>query len=555
MPARSTPFAVREAVQRLQTSAWCLRKDRMPPLHRAWVRTARRVPWRFAMADGQGARLRFGAVLTRTVFLARRLRGCWQGQEKVGLLLPPSVPAALVNYAALLLGKVPVNLNYSASDEAIASSVRQCGIQTVVTSKTFLERVKIKIPCQTLFLEELAQSPRAGERLAALLLAWTLPVRWLERALGRERKATPDDLATVIFSSGSTGDPKGVMLTHYNLGSNVQQLGQVFALGHGDCLLGILPFFHSFGFTGTLALPAMLGVGVVYHANPLDARAVGQRVRDFRVTFLLATPTFLQVYLRGCEAEDFGSLRVVMAGAEKLPERIATAFDEKFGIRPVEGYGCTECSPAIAVNTHDFRAAGFRQVGAKRGKIGHPLPGMSVRIVDPDTLQPLPVGQAGLLLVQGPNLMLGYLGRPKETAEALREGWYVTGDIAALDQDGFLEITDRLSRFSKIGGEMVPHIKVEESLHELAGLTERSFAVAGVPDGKKGSGSSSSTRFLTPLCKPAWTTWASWNCPISGCPAQTSSSTSTACLFWAPARWICAASANWRANSPPKPRE
>jgi acyl-[acyl-carrier-protein]-phospholipid O-acyltransferase/long-chain-fatty-acid--[acyl-carrier-protein] ligase len=309
------------------------------------------------------------------------------------------------------------------------------------------------------------------------------------------------------------------MLSHYNIGSNIEQLEQIFGLNPTDGFVGILPFFHSFGFTGTLCLPAVLGARVVYHPNPLEAKAIGPLVSQHTLTFLLATPTFLQLYMRGCSAEDFGSLRVVATAAEKLPERLANAFEEQFGIRPLEGYGCTECGPAVSVNTHDFRAAGFRQIGAKRGKIGHPLPGMSVRIVDPQTFASgsgagvppaaagvsptvmpdqrnsdgrrdacptLPTGQAGLLLVRGPNIMQGYLGRPDKTAEVLQDGWYVTGDIAAIDEDGFLQITDRLSRFSKIGGEMVPHIKIEEKLHELAGATEQTFVVAGVPDEKKG---------------------------------------------------------------------
>src|SRR5438045_3420318 len=193
--------------------------------------------------------------------------------------------------------------------------------------------------------------------------------------------------------------------------------------------------------------------------------------------------------MRGCSAEDFGSLRLVMTGAEKLPDRLAAAFEEHFGIRPLEGYGCTECAPVVAVNTRDFRAAGFRQVGSKRGKIGHPVPGVCVRLVDPQSPNGPPIisaGEPGLLLVRGPNVMQGYLDRPEKTAEAFRDGWYVTGDIASMDEDGFLQITDRLSRFSKIGGEMVPHIKIEETLHELAGVTEQTFVVAGVPDEKKG---------------------------------------------------------------------
>jgi acyl-[acyl-carrier-protein]-phospholipid O-acyltransferase/long-chain-fatty-acid--[acyl-carrier-protein] ligase len=485
LPATATPFEVRQAVQDLNADSWNTRRRLLWPLHRAFVRKAHRHPFRFFMADGRTKRLNFGAALTRTVFLARRLRETWRDQEMVGILLPPSVPGALVNYAAMLSGKVPVNLNYTANDQVLASCAAQCQLKTVVTSKTFLEKVKLTVPAQAVFLEDLAAKPRLGEKLVALALSHLLPPKPLERALSG-KTASLDDLATIIFSSGSTGDPKGVMLTHWNIRSNVEQLGQTFAFNSRDKIVGILPFFHSFGFTATIAAPAALGCGVVFHPTPLDARAIGELVRTYRCTFLLATPTFLQLYLRSCEPEDFGSLQYVVTGAEKLPDRLAQAFEDKFGIRPLEAYGATECSPAVAVNTHDFRAAGFRQVGAKRGKIGHPLPAITVRIVDPDTQQPLPVGQPGLMLVRGPNVMKGYLGKPDKTAEVLRDGWYVTGDIAALDEDGFLQITDRLTRFSKIGGEMVPHIKVEEKLHELAGCTEQCFAVTGVPDEKKG---------------------------------------------------------------------
>ena len=489
LPPTATPFQVRSTVQELLVEAWQARKARLRPLPISFVKTARNHPFRFAMADAQNSRVSFGAALVRSIFLARRLRKIWSGQSMVGLLLPPSVPGALVNHAAMLLGKVPVNLNYTVSEETLASCIRQCDIKTVVTSKTLLDKLKLKVPGEIVLLEEAVAKPGFGEKLAAALIAWLVPDRWMQRLLGAERKTHLDDLATVIFSSGSTGNPKGVRLSHYNLGSNVEQLEQIFGLNHRDGLLGILPFFHSFGFTGTLCLPVVLGVGVVYHPNPLEARAIGPLVREHKLTFLLATPTFLQLYLRGCSAEDFGSLRVVMTGAEKLPDRLAAAFEKHFGIRPLEGYGCTECAPAVAVNTHDFRSAGFRQIGAKRGKIGHPLPAVSVRIVNPENPwhgENLPVGQPGLMLVRGPNVMQGYLGQPEKTAEVLRDGWYCTGDIAAIDEDGFLQITDRLSRFSKIGGEMVPHIKVEEKLHELAGSTEQTFVVAGVPDEKKG---------------------------------------------------------------------
>jgi acyl-[acyl-carrier-protein]-phospholipid O-acyltransferase / long-chain-fatty-acid--[acyl-carrier-protein] ligase len=485
MPPTSSAFEVRRVVQNLQTEAYKHRKKRLRTLHRSFIKTAHRHPFRFAMGDKRRPRMKWGGALLASILLARRLQKVWAGQQMVGILLPPSVPGALVNFAATLSGKIPVNLNYTASNETLASCAAQCRLETVITTKLLLEKIPLEVPGKTIFLEEAAASPTGGEKIVALLL-WFLPGWWLERKLTGGKSCRLDDLATVIFSSGSTGEPKGVMLTHYNIASNVEQVAQTFMLDRGDCLLGVLPFFHSFGFTVTLWMPGALGLGVAYHPSPLDLSAISEIVRDYRVTFLLATPTFLQAYLRRCSPEDFGSLQFVVVGAEKLPERLALAFEDRFGIRPLEGYGATECSPVVAVNTRDFRAPGFRQVGAKRGRIGHPLPGISVRIADPDTREPLPVGTPGLLLVRGPNVMKGYLGKPEKTAEVLQDGWYVTGDIATEDEDGFLMITDRLSRFSKIGGEMVPHIRVEEKLHELAGETEQAFVVTGVPDGKKG---------------------------------------------------------------------
>ena len=485
LPPSSSAFEVRRAVQDLQTEAYKHHKKRLSTLHRDLIRTAHRHAFRFAMGDKRRPRMKWGGALLASILLARRLRKIWAGQEMVGILLPPSVPAALVNFAATLCGKIPVNLNYTASNETLSSCAAQCKLETVITTRLLLEKIPLQVPGKTVFLEEAAASPSGGEKIMALLL-WFLPGWWLERKLSGGKRRSLDDLATVIFSSGSTGEPKGVMLTHYNIASNIEQVGQTFMLDRQDCLLGVLPFFHSFGFTVTLWMPAVLGVGVAYHPSPLDLGAISEIVRDYRVTFLLATPTFLQAYLRRCSPEDFGSLQFVVVGAEKLPERLALAFEDRFGIRPLEGYGATECSPVVAVNTKDFRAPGFRQVGGKRGHIGHPLPGISVRIVDPDTREPVPVGTPGLLLVRGPNVMKGYLGKPEKTAEVLRDGWYVTGDIASEDEDGFLTITDRLSRFSKIGGEMVPHIKIEEKLQELAGATEQKFVVTGVPDGKKG---------------------------------------------------------------------
>jgi acyl-[acyl-carrier-protein]-phospholipid O-acyltransferase / long-chain-fatty-acid--[acyl-carrier-protein] ligase len=489
MPPTATPVEVREAVQALIADAWQFRRARMEPMPRNFVRAARRHPRRLAMADAVSGKVNFGTALMKTVFLARRLKKVWRGQQMVGLFLPPGVPGALVNHAAFLCGKVPVNLNYTLTETTIAACGKQCEIKTVITSRKFLEKIKLTPPGELIYLEDMVAKPSTVEKITAFLLAKFAPFSLLKKVAGQETEVALDDLATVIFSSGSTGEPKGVMLSHYNILSNLEQFGHILNFTHRDRLLGILPFFHSFGFTVTLCLPAEIGGGVVFHPNPLDARAIGTLVRENVVTLLLATPTFLQLYMRGVPSGDFGSLQLVITGAEKLSEQLAGAFEQYFGIRPLEGYGTTECAPAVAVNIMDFRAAGFHQIGGKRGKIGRVLPGMTARLADPENPwdeNKIPAGEPGMLLVRGPNVMRGYLGLPEKTADVLRHGWYCTGDMATIDEDGFLQITGRLSRFSKIGGEMVPHLKIEEKLQELAGVAETMFVVAGVPDEKKG---------------------------------------------------------------------
>ena len=305
MPASATAFQVREAVQELQSEAYRHHKRRMHTLPRSLIRTAHHYPFRFAMGDKRRPRMKWGNALLSSIFLARRLRRVWAGQEMVGILLPPSVPGALVNFAASLSGKIPVNLNYTASNETLASCAQQCSLQTVITTKLLLEKLPLQVPGKQVLLEEIAARPRLSEKIVALIAV--VPARPAARTRSRlpENRKSLDDLATIIFSSGSTGEPKGVMLTHYNIMSNIDQMGQTFMLTKGDVLLGVLPFFHSFGFTVTLWLPAVLAVGVAYHPSPLDLTAVSELVRDYRVTFLLATPTFLQAYTRRCLARRF----------------------------------------------------------------------------------------------------------------------------------------------------------------------------------------------------------------------------------------------------------
>jgi acyl-[acyl-carrier-protein]-phospholipid O-acyltransferase/long-chain-fatty-acid--[acyl-carrier-protein] ligase len=294
----------------------------------------------------------------------------------------------------------------------------------------------------------------------------------------------PNDLATVIFSSGSTGTPKGVMLSHHNIVSNVEGISQVIQFTPKDRMMGVLPLFHSFGFTGTLWLPLLAGFGVVYHPNPTDAKTIGETIQKYQATLFISTSTFYAGYLRRCTKEEFTTLRYVIAGAEKLRDPVVKAYQEKYGITILEGYGCTELAPVVSVNMPDVIDGKEKQIGNKPGTVGHPIPGVAVKIIDPDTERPLGYGEEGMLLIKGPNLMLGYLNQAGLTDQSLRRGWYVTGDIATVDEDGFIRITDRMTRFSKIGGEMVPHMKIEEVINEVLGSA--ASVVTAVPDEQRG---------------------------------------------------------------------
>lgn len=483
MPAETPAHAIRQAVQELGSDAFLLRKLGQLPVPWALLKYFRRRALSLAIVDSMGTRLSRARFLSASFAFARTLRREFVEEPMIGILLPPSSGACLANMAGSLLGKPVVNFNYTAGKQSLESTAKQCGITKVLTSRAFLEKFSVDLPGDPVYLEDIREGVGVFEKLLCSV-AWMLPVP-LCRAFVGGRRNSVDDVLTVIFSSGSTGDPKGIELTHFNVLSNIQAVSQVFNFRPTDRVLGVLPFFHSTGYTITMWLPLLTGTAVVYHPNPLDARTVGHLVRTHNCTVLIATPTFLQNYTRRCEPGDFGSLRFVVVGAEKLSDAVRSGFLEKFGIEPLEGYGATECSPLVSVNVPDFRGQGIRQVGAKRG-IGHPLPGVSVRIVDPESGQARPIGDEGLLLVKGPNVMKGYLGRDDLTQEAVVEGWYRTGDIARLDDQGFLNLTDRLSRFAKIAGEMVPHLRVEEALLNLLDVGEKLLVVTSIPDKRKG---------------------------------------------------------------------
>ncbi len=486
LPSSAGAFAVRQAILELGAQAFSHRLADTPPLPILLARQAKRRPFRGGVSDSSGLRLNALTTLVGAHLLGRELAARTPGEERVAVLLPPSVPAALANYGLSLEGRVPVNLNYTAAKGVVDACTAKAGIKTVITSRRVAEKLGWEPEGRKIYLEDVAPSI-TGARKALTAAAFLLtPSFLLEKTAFKRARVALESTATILFTSGSTGVPKGVVLTHANVLSNILAVAQVITLGSDDCMLGILPFFHAFGFTATLWLPPCLGMSAAYHFSPLDAREIGKLAERRRATIVIGTPTFLLTWLKRVEPKQFSRVRYAVAGAEKLRAEVARAFKEKFGVMPLEGYGATELSPVAAVNTPDIDWPGNAQVGTKLGTVGRPLPGVFMKVVDPDTGRELGAGEPGLLLVKGPNVMQGYLDDPERTREVLREGYYVTGDIAKIDEDGFVTLTDRLSRFSKIGGEMVPHIRVEEALQAALGSVEPAFAVAAVPDDKRG---------------------------------------------------------------------
>ena len=431
------------------------------------IRACRKRLFSWKVADSTGDSLTGGQLLTRTLVLRRLLlREILAPDEKyIGLLLPPSNGAAVVNAAVAMSRRVAVNLNYSATSSVLNACIRRAGIRHVLTSRKVLDKLSLDIDAEVFCLEDLRDKVTTFDKAISAVGAYATPAVLLERQLNLHTIKSDDEL-TVIFTSGSTGEPKGVVLTQENVGSNVEAMRTVVHLTPRDVILGILPFFHSFGYTVTLWGPLSLDMHVAYHFSPLDARQVGKLAAARGATILLSTPTFLRSYLKRCGADDFKTLEVVVAGAEKLPIKLSEAFEEKFGVRPIEGYGATELSPLVSVNVPPSRSQ-TAEVDWREGSVGQPVPRVKAKVVHTETGEELPEDAEGLLLITGPNLMQGYMNDPEKTAQVIRDGWYVTGDIARIDPEGFIHITGRESRFSKIGGEMVPHVLIEEAIQHF----------------------------------------------------------------------------------------
>ncbi|MBK1648050.1 acyl-[ACP]--phospholipid O-acyltransferase [Rhabdochromatium marinum] len=503
LPLTATAEQVKQAVFELSVTSWRRYVATLPPLPVAWLHAARRDPGATAVMDSSGTRLSNRRLITAVLLFAGRIKrmGMGMGQTSaIGIVLPATSAGAIANLAALVAGKTVVNLNYTASQEALRAGVEQAGVRDLLTSERFLRKLEQRgidlratLPEVRLHaMEELRAAISKPQALWMLLLSSLLPASALLALFGRVGQA--DDTAAVLFSSGSEGRPKGVELTHRNILANVRQIADVLNTEREDIVLSNLPLFHAFGLTATTFMPLLEGIPMVCHPDPTDAVGGAKAIARYRVTVLCSTSTFLRLYTRNRRIHPLmlQSLRVVVAGAERLSPDVREAFELKFHKPIYEGYGATETTPVASVNVPDALdpMSWKLQSGSRPGTVGLPLPGTSFRVVDPDSLQPLAPDEDGLILIGGVQVMKGYLGDPEKTAAAVVEldgvRWYKTGDKGHLDVDGFLTIVDRYSRFAKLGGEMISLSAVEDQVRRVLERPELELAAVNLPDARKG---------------------------------------------------------------------
>jgi acyl-[acyl-carrier-protein]-phospholipid O-acyltransferase / long-chain-fatty-acid--[acyl-carrier-protein] ligase len=457
---------------------------------RACINGLKRRQWETAVTDGMDhTKLSRGMLLAAGIALSRWL--CTQtGGARIAIVMPPGKAGLLANLAVLLADRIPVNLNFTAGRSAIESSIEKASIAECITAEPVMKKLAdFPWPDRLALLDQVLPKLKLkiiGWRIAVALLPSSL-IAWLLDIPKIGDRAE----AFLLFTSGSSGAPKGVALTHRNLLGNVSQFGEMLGIGHKEPILGCLPFFHSFGATVTVLYPLIEGIPMITYPSPLEVGKLANLIERYQIALFVSTPTFLRGFLRRVEPEQLRSLKLLVTGAEKLPEDLANAFFEKFKVRVLQGYGLTETSPVAAVNLPEPKASrkgDSVQPSSREGSVGKLAPGMAARITCPDSGERRTLHETGMLWLKGVNIFEGYLDDPKRSGEVLEDGWFRTGDLGRIDEDGFLFIEGRLSRFSKIGGEMVPHETVETRIVELLELPrdERVIAVTGIPDEAKG---------------------------------------------------------------------
>ncbi len=475
----------------------------------AILHEVRKHPDTRAILDSLGTTLTYRQLLIHAFALANYLEPLVKS-ESVGILLPPSAGAAVANLAVILLGKIAVNLNYTFNQKLLDQCATECGIKNIISSKRFLKRVSLTVEDGFIDLEDVQHNVSHAAKVKAWIEAEFVPEHLfgfffpgLSEGLHPEGQSVPggismvsfhqnhpklNDPATIIFTTGSTGAAKAVVLSHNNILSNIHAIRLRGHVQKGERILGVVPFFHSFGLTMTLWAPLCLGETAIYHYDPFDARHIGEMCGTYLPTAIISTPTMMSSYLRRCHAKLFSSIHTVILGGEKLQKLQQDEIESKLGRKVLDGYGFAETSPVIACNVPGtVRLRNGKTVdGIRAGTVGLPLPGTKVRIADLETGADLACNSEGMIFVHGPQVMLGYLNRPEDTAKVLKDGWFETGDVGFLDKDGFLTITGRLSQFSKIAGEMVPHLAIMERICNLDVTRKQELCVVAVPDTKRG---------------------------------------------------------------------
>jgi acyl-[acyl-carrier-protein]-phospholipid O-acyltransferase/long-chain-fatty-acid--[acyl-carrier-protein] ligase len=499
LPIETPAQKLKTRVFELSVTAWKQFAHTLEPLPRAWCHTVKRIGSSLAVADSSGATLSGHRALTAVIALAPIIERN-SPEQNIGLLLPTTGAGILANMATLMRGKTVVNLNYTAPRQSVIKAIEKADIRIVYTSRRFINKlsqrgIHFSGPlgnAKLFYLEDLSQQLSSAAKLGILLAVKLLPGGMLHRLFGRS--ISIDSPAAILFSSGSEGEPKGVVLSHKNIMSNIKQVSDVLNKQDDDVMMGSLPLFHAFGMTVTSLMPLIEGIPVVCHPDPTDVLNVAKAIARYRVTLLCATSTLLRLYTKNRRVHPLmlESLRLIIAGAEKLNPDVRDKFELKFNKVVYEGYGATETSPVAAVNVPDKIDTNYWrvQIGNKPSTVGLPVPGSSLRIAHPQTLEELAVGEDGLILIGGIQVMQEYFKDPQKTADVLlaRDGitWYKTGDKGHIDEDGFLTVVDRYSRFAKIGGEMISLGAVEEQIAQAFKGDELEIVAVTLPDAQKG---------------------------------------------------------------------
>ncbi len=442
-------------------------------LHQQFVLKAKKHAKKPAIIDKTtGSSVTYSRALIGALILSSKFSKYDKGF--IGIMIPTSAGCALATVGALMSGRIPVMINYSTGAESNARyAQKKCNFKTIITSKALLEKIECPVIEGMVLIEDIMESVTTGEKLKAALLT-KLPVQMI---LNRIHKGDENDTAAILFTSGSEKDPKAVQLSHRNFISNIENFGAYIDLHESDIMLANLVFFHIFGLTVNLWVSFYYGMTMITYANPLDFQTISTIAREEKPTVMVGTPSFFWGYLHKSEPGDFKTLRLMVAGADKCPDALREGYLKKHGVTLLEGYGATETSPVISVNSPEFN---------RPGSTGKVIPNMQVKIENFETLKECKTGEVGKILVKGDSVMKGYYDDPELTAEVVLDGWYDTGDMGYLDEDDYLWHAGRFKRFTKIGGEMISLVKVENTLEKYLPL-EVSCCVVEVSDVKKGA--------------------------------------------------------------------